>query len=102
MLATIVLGTIIFALMGLVVIKQVKKSKQGGCGCSGCSGCSSAAKSCHSGIKIQRWVLNKNNIYIKVIHEFIEIVLSTFYLSKYKITVVLIVNRTIGFYNYIN
>ena len=47
MVATIILGGIIFGLMALVITKQVKKAKSGesGCGC-GCSGCSSA-NACH-------------------------------------------------------
>ena len=47
MLATIIIASIIFFMMGLVVFKRVKKAKngEGGCGC-GCSGCSSAAI-CH-------------------------------------------------------
>jgi len=52
MIATIILGGIIFGLMALVIAKQVKKARSGesGCGC-GCSGCSSAS-SCH-GTKVQ-------------------------------------------------
>ena len=44
MVATIIIGGIIFGLMALVITKQVKKAKSGesGCGC-GCSGCSSAS-----------------------------------------------------------
>ncbi|WP_252231837.1 FeoB-associated Cys-rich membrane protein [Clostridium sp. ZBS15] len=47
MLATIIIASIIFFMMGLVVFKRVKKAKngEGSCGC-GCSGCSSAAI-CH-------------------------------------------------------
>lgn len=53
MVATIVIGGIIFGLMALVITKQVKKARNGesGCGC-GCSGCSSA-NVCH-GIKVQK------------------------------------------------
>lgn len=53
MVATIVLGGIIFGLVALVIAKQVKKAKNGesGCGC-GCSSCSSAS-SCH-GTKVQQ------------------------------------------------
>ncbi len=53
MLATIVLGVIIFGLMALVVVRQVKKAKNGesGCGC-GCSGCSSDS-ACH-GVKAEK------------------------------------------------
>ena len=52
MVATIILGGIIFGLMALVIKKQVKKIRSGesGCGC-GCSGCPSA-NSCH-GSKVQ-------------------------------------------------
>ncbi|WP_297428797.1 FeoB-associated Cys-rich membrane protein [Clostridium sp.] len=47
MVATIILGGIIFGMVALVIFKQVKKAKSGesGCGC-GCSSCSSAS-SCH-------------------------------------------------------
>ncbi|EKQ54342.1 MULTISPECIES: FeoB-associated Cys-rich membrane protein [unclassified Clostridium] len=47
MIATIVLGGIIFGLMALVIVNQIKKAKNGesGCGC-GCSGCSSN-NACH-------------------------------------------------------
>ena len=47
MVATIILGGIIFGFMALVIAKQVKKARSGesGCGC-GCSGCSSA-NACH-------------------------------------------------------
>jgi hypothetical protein len=47
MIATIILGGIIFGLVALVVIRQVKKAKNGesGCGC-GCSGCASES-TCH-------------------------------------------------------
>ena len=53
MVATIILGGIIFGLMALVITKQVKKARSGesGCGC-GCSGCSSAS-ACH-GIKVEK------------------------------------------------
>jgi len=53
MIATIVLGGIIFGLMALVITKQVKKVRSGesGCGC-GCSGCSSV-NVCH-GIKVEK------------------------------------------------
>jgi hypothetical protein len=53
MVATIILGGIIFGLMALVITKQVKKARSGesGCGC-GCSGCSSASV-CH-GTKVQK------------------------------------------------
>jgi hypothetical protein len=47
MVATIVLGGIIFGLMALVITKQIKKAKNGESGCGGgCSNCSSAS-SCH-------------------------------------------------------
>ena len=53
MVATIILGGIIFGLMALIITRQVKKMRSGesGCGC-GCSGCSSA-NSCH-GIKVEK------------------------------------------------
>ena len=53
MVATIILGGIIFGLVALIIAKQVKKAKNGesGCGC-GCSGCSSASV-CH-GIKVEK------------------------------------------------
>jgi hypothetical protein len=53
MVATIILGGIIFGLMVLVITKQVKKAKSGesGCGC-GCTSCSSAS-ACH-GIKVNK------------------------------------------------
>ena len=53
MVATIILGGVIFGLMALVITKQVKKVKSGesGCGC-GCSSCSSASV-CH-GIKVNK------------------------------------------------
>ena len=53
MVATILIGGIIFGLMALIVVKQIKKirSGKGGCGC-GCSGCSSAS-ACH-GIKVEK------------------------------------------------
>lgn len=53
MMATIILGGIIFGLMALIIVKQIKKAKngEGGCGC-GCSGCSSAS-ACH-GIKVNK------------------------------------------------
>ncbi|GAA0078576.1 hypothetical protein UT300005_29550 [Clostridium sp. CTA-5] len=58
MIATILISVIIFALMALVIAKQVKKAKngEGGCGC-GCSGCPSAS-ACH-GIKFAE---ENNNI----------------------------------------
>lgn len=48
MLATIIIASIIFGLMGFIVYRQVKAHKkgEGGCGC-GCSGCNSA-RNCHS------------------------------------------------------
>jgi hypothetical protein len=53
MVATILIGGIVFGLMALVVVKQFKKIKNGesGCGC-GCSGCSKAS-ACH-GVKIEK------------------------------------------------
>jgi len=53
MVATIILGGIIFVLMALVIAKQIKKAKSGesGCGC-GCSSCSSV-NACH-GVKVQK------------------------------------------------
>lgn len=53
MVATILIGGIVFGLIALVVIKQFKKIKSGesGCGC-GCSGCSKAS-TCH-GVKIEK------------------------------------------------
>jgi len=53
MVATIVIGGILFGLMALVIVKQVKKVKsgEGGCNC-GCSGCSSASV-CH-GMKVKK------------------------------------------------
>jgi len=53
MVATIILGGIIFGFMAFVITKQIKKVKNGesGCGC-GCSGCSSA-NVCH-GTKVQK------------------------------------------------
>lgn len=53
MVATIVLGGIVFGLMALVIVKQIKKAKNGesGCGCGG-SGCYSINR-CH-GREIQK------------------------------------------------
>ena len=53
MVATIILGGIIFSLVALIITKQVKKARSGECGCGcGCSGCSSA-NACH-GIKVEK------------------------------------------------
>lgn len=47
MLATVIIGAVIFGFMVFVIVNQIKKAKKGesSCGC-GCSGCSST-KSCH-------------------------------------------------------
>lgn len=47
MIATVLIAGIIFALMALVIVKQIKKAKNGesSCGC-GCSNCSSSS-ACH-------------------------------------------------------
>ena len=47
MLATIVIGAVIFGFMVFVIVNLIKKAKKGesSCGC-GCSGCSST-ESCH-------------------------------------------------------
>lgn len=56
MLATFIIGIIIFAYIAFIIKKQVKKTKsgQGGCGC-GCSGCSSASM-CHGITKSKKQI----------------------------------------------
>lgn len=51
MLATIIIATIVFGLMGFVVYKGIQNHKKGkstcGCNCAGCSGCGSSKSDHH-------------------------------------------------------
>lgn len=44
-MATVIIGAIVFAVIGLAAYSTYKTRKKGGCGC-GCEGCSKS-KSCH-------------------------------------------------------